>query len=430
MRLESAMFTSREGLNVHGQAIAVVGDNISNANTTSYKVSRTEFADLVSEGQDGKQSVVVSGGGSGVKLGKIRQIHDTGTIEFTGRSLDVAIGGKGFFMVGDASSPIYTRAGNFQINGDGVLVDGSGRQVLGSVAAGPGQGAEGGGGTTLGTLNLYDINLAGVATSASGMVGNLDAGATVTNLPANPQSFNEMRALANFSSSLVVYDSLGAEHAITVGFFKTGTNTWQAQAYVDGADTGGTPGVPVAVGQPATLTFGADGLIAEAGTAAATINGTAAYANGAAAGNFTINLSGFSQYAGGSQLASVTQNGQGIGEVTGYQFKKNGDLVAVLSSGTEYLIGNIPLADFRNVDGLIRAGSNSFIAGADAGLIDPARAGTAGLGELEGGSLERSSVDIASEFVDIVVYQRGYQANSQVLGVANNMIRDTISLLR
>ena len=129
-------------------------------------------------------------------------------------------------------------------------------------------------------------------------------------------------------------------------------------------------------------------------------------------------------------MSGVTQNGQGVGEVTGYEFKKDGRLVAILSSGSETLVGTIQLASFVNKDGLKRAGNNQFVEDTGAGKKDPGQPGTGGLGELQGASLERSTVDISTAFVELVVYQRGYQASSQVLNIASNTIRDTLGLLR
>lgn len=415
MRLESALFTSREGLNVHGQALGVIGDNISNVNTISYKTSRSEFADLVANGEGSLQNSITSGGGSGVQVANIRQIQDTGVIEFTGRQLDVAIAGRGFFMLGSADDPSYTRAGNFQMDNDGFLVNSQGQAVLGTAAGGSG----------LSELNLLEVNVSGNATTAVSLTGNLDAGETVKEVVTAPTSFNQIAAGANVINSITVYDTLGTEHAVSLAYFKSDSNSWTVQAYVDGQDVGQEAGTPVLAGET-TLTFTENGLVSDTTPLTASI----AYSNGAAAGSFTVDLSNFSQYAASSELRGVTQDGTGIGEVTGYAFKDDGKLVAILTSGAEVLVGTVQLADFANLDALIRQGSNIYTAGEGAGAKDPAAAGTNGLGILEGSSLERSTVDLASQFVDLTLYQRGYQANSQVLNAANSLLRDTLGLIR
>lgn len=428
MRLESALNSSREGLTSHGIALATVGDNIANISTTGFKASRAEFSDLMSEGTDGKQSLAIASSGAGVKVSKVRQIHDLGVIEFTGRALDVAIAGEGFFMVGSAENPAYTRAGNFQVNGSGVLTDSDGNPVLGTPATTTTTGGETS--TALTSLNLLDVNVSGSATTESTIAGNLESISEIATPPAAPTRFQDIAETANFTTGLTVYDSQGGEHNVTVGFYKTAANTWTALSYMDGGEVGGTAGVPVQVGQTATLNFSSSGVIEDANAAAASIAVTAPYSGGAAAGSFTIDLSGFTQYAALTGLSGVTQNGKGVGEVTGYEFKKDGRIVALLSSGSEALVGTVQLVSFVNKDGLKRAGNNLFIEDTGAGRKDPGQPGTEGLGELEGSSLERSTVDISTAFVDLVVYQRGYQANSQVMSIASSTLRDTLGLLR
>ena len=424
MRLESALYTSKEGLNVHGQAISVIGDNISNVNTVGYKASRSEFSDLVSDGE-GRESYAVQGLGSGVAVSRIRQIHDTGVIEFTGRSLDVAIGGRGFFMVGDPANPSYTRAGNFEINETGLLVDSRGQPVLGTSGV-IGEDGEAG---ALTTLNLLNVEIGGRATTAAALTANLNAvGAAVEPL-ADPLTFRQLSQVASFMGSMSVYDSLGAEHTLNIAFYKTANNTWTARAYVDGADVGQEPGRPIQVGET-VVNFGENGLIPEENAANTAMNINIPYANGSAAGNLILNMGNLTQYAAASQFYGVTQDGQGTGQITGYEFKKDGRLSAVLSSGEQVLIGTLQLADFTNMDGLQRIGNNLYVQGEGVGAKNPAAPGTAGLGELEGSSLERSTVDLANQFVELTLFQRGYQANSQILSVASSMIRDTLGLLR
>lgn len=420
MRLESALYTSREGLSVHGQAIGVIGDNISNVNTVGYKTSRTEFADLVADGTDGRQSYAVENGGNGVQISRIRQIHETGVIEFTGRSLDVAVGGEGFFIVGDVENPSYTRAGNFEMNDQGFLIDALGQQVLGTVD----------GGTGLAPLNLLGVDVSGTETTRATLSGNLNASEGIDPAIDAPLTFNQLNAAATSSAAFSVNDSLGAEHSIFLAFFKTDTNTWVARSYIDGGDVGGVAGQPVLLGE-STLNYGSNGVIPDANAAAASMSVTPAYSNGSEPETFAIDLSQFTQYSTSSVLSGVAQDGQGTGEVKSYSFKKDGRLVAELSSGEEVLVGTIHLADFRNLDGLQRSGSNLYSVGdGSVGEVRTGQAGTNGLGGLEGGSLERSTVDLANQFVDLTLYQRGYQANSQILNAASSMIRDTIALIR
>jgi flagellar hook protein FlgE len=420
MRLESALFTSSSGIGAHGQAISVVGDNIANVSTTGFKTSRPEFSDIFAEGGDGRQSVAGPVTGNGVKLTTVRQLHETGIIEPTGRELDAGIEGKGFFIVGDAENPEYTRAGNFSVNEEGLLVNSDGKTVLGY------QGSS----TTLGTLNLKNVSTTGKATTASAVYGNLSSESPVATLPQNPTSFRELGRAASYTANSSVYDSLGAEHTITTAFFKTGVNTWTAQAYIDGDDVGGTNGVPVKLGQDVTLQFNTTGVIDEANRANARITATPAFSGGAAPGNFTIDLSGFSQFAAANQLVSITQDGEGTGQIDGYEIQKNGTLQAVMDNGNRVQIGTIVVANFANVNGLQRSGSSTFVESQLSGARTVDAPGKGINGELSGGALERSTVDISNQFVDLILLQRGYEANSQILSGTNEMLRNTIQLIR
>ncbi|MBN8548829.1 MAG: flagellar hook protein FlgE [Deltaproteobacteria bacterium] len=421
MRIESALFSSKEGLTANGQAIAVVGDNIANSNTTAYKTSRVEFGDLFAAGKDATFPDALPQAGSGVQVNRVRQIHETGVIEATGRPLDVGIAGDGFFMSGDIESPLYTRAGNFSINSEGLLVTADGQPILGLQ----------GSGTTLGTLNLKNIAAAGSPTSAVALFGNLNSSAAVSTVPTTPATFNEITSAASFVvPSLEVHDSLGVSHGVTLAFFKGASNSWTAHAYMDGGDLGQTAGVPVEVGSATTLAFSSSGVILDADKAAAKMTVNAAYTGGAAAGNFTIDLSSFSQFAGSSGVNSLTQDGQSAGNVKSYEFLKTGQLNAVMDNGTIVQIGTVQLAQFPNVDGLQRAGNAAFRTSDSSGKPVISNPGSEGTGTLESASLERSTVDLANQFVDLVLYQRGYQANSQTFGAANQLIQSTIALIR
>lgn len=420
MRLESALFSSREGITAHGQALSVVGDNVSNVNTIAFRRSRAEFADLVSEGRYGKRSESTPQAGSGVMITAVRQSTENGIIEATGRELDVAIDGRGYFMVGNAEDPLYSRAGNFGIDSDGNLVTAEGLPVLGIKP-----GAE-----VLSVLNFSDIEAAAKATQAGVLVGNINSSAAVTQVPNNPETFNAIAAAAGFiASDLTVFDSLGAPHALSLAFYKTEANKWTVVAYLDGADVGGEAGKPVQVGQ-ANLVFSENGVIAEGNAANAVININANYGDGAQAGNFTLDLAGMTQYAGSSMINRFNQDGQTIGSPQGLEIDKDGGVYVRMSGGSRYLVGALQLANFTNVDGLDRVGGSLYRAGTEVGEIGVAAPGAEGRGVLRGGGLERSSVDLSNEFVDLVLLQRGYQANSQILNATSTMLRETIGLIR
>lgn len=422
MRLESALFSSRAGLDAHGRAIAVIGDNVANANTTGYRSSRVEFADILAAGTADGEGQMASGG-SGAIVSRISESSETGVLEQTGRELDVGIGGRGYFVVGDPAQPNFTRNGAFTTDRDGNLTTQEGKPILGVMGAGV-LGTD-----PLTTLNLRNLKTSGTPTGTISVYGNLNAGAVVAAaVPAAPASFQELRANASYVTNVSVFDSLGASHDVSIAFTKTGPGVWTAQAFIDGGDVGGTAGVPVQLGQNTTLTFGDNGQIVDPTTAV--ITAAPAYANGAAAGNFSINLGGFDQFARQMQTSSISQDGVGVGNILDYTFKRTGEIYANLDNGQTVLIGSVAIADFPNPGGLSRIGSSLYAQTESTGDMVVGKGGEGGRGEVLGRALERSTVDIANEFVNLVIYQRGYQANSQTLNAANELVRDTIALLR
>lgn len=424
MRLESAVFASREGLNSHGQAIAVVGDNISNANTTGYKTSRVEFSDLLSGGMDADLNACIDGGGgNGARVSAIKQLHEVGVIEQTNRGLDAGIEGGGFFIATDGERQYYTRAGNFIIDEGGYLSTAAGLNVLGYA---PGTN------TGLITLNMVKLESTGAPTTNVEVVGNLDSRST-----AGPDQMldvlapEELRQRADYTTELRVYDSLGTPHNLVLAFKKTGLGTWSTRVYAKGEEVAGkNPGTWVEIGDPKTLEFPSTGVMSDAQKDAAVVTCNPTWLNGAAAKDFTINLGGYSQFAAVSITNSINSDGRGSGNISGYEINDNGEVFGLLDSGSREQLGTIALASFPNLSGLKRAGDASFLAEDQAGQMNDGVPGTAEFGKLRTKALERSTVDIADQFVNLVVYQRGYQASSQALNAANELLRDTLALMR
>ncbi len=421
MRLESALYSSSEGLTAHGQAINVVGDNVANANTTGFKESRAEFADLLAEGEEGYRSTTLDPSGNGVQVDRVRQEHKQGIVEFTGRSLDAAVDGNGFFILGDPTNSTYTRAGNFSIDGDGFLVNADGQQVMGFQEDG----------TTLGSINMLDFDTSGTPTTEAAFFANLFSSDPIADeIPDNPETFRDIGKTANFTSGLTVYDSLGVGHDLTIAFYKQDENNWVVQAYGNGDEFGNDNLAPVKVGGDLELNFDPTGVITEENAANSVMNVNAAWAGGAEAGNFTIDFSGMTQFGGATAVSAIQQNGEGTGEVKDYEIGSDGQVYAVLESGTRSPIATLALADFPNVDGLERAGSSIFQESENSGDRTVGTPDSGRLGGIEGAALERSTVDIAEQFTDLVIYQRGYQASSQTFNAVNTALKDTLNLIR
>lgn len=431
MRLETALNASRSGLEVHGQAMSVISDNIANVETIGFKGSRARFGDLMSDYQGTRDSSTLRTG-SGAETITIQTINQQGQVEFTGRALDNAIQGKGYFIVGDAENPFYTKAGNFRLDKEGNLVTQDGKLVLGSLSTTTTTDTE----TetpetdTLEAINLLNIGVTAKATTVGTLKGNLSSTSTATTVPANPETFNEIGASASAVSNISVYDSLGQKHNIYLAFFKTEANKWTANAYIDGADvSGGTAGKPSLVGT-SSLTFTDSGTIAEANQEASKLAAAITYGNGAAAGAISIDLSSYTQTANPSQPQLISQDGLAAGSISSYEFRPNGEIYATLSSGSLVKVGSLKLANFANEDGLKRIGGTYFQATDAAGKVANDLPDTNGVGTIQNGALERSAVDLQNEFTEVIVIQNGYRANSQMINSTVELLRRTIDLMR
>jgi flagellar hook protein FlgE len=420
MRIESALNTGREGITAHGQAIAVVGDNISNANTVGYKTQKAIFADLLGETPGDRVAEVISGAGDGVTIREIKSNFDVGPIQGTGRDLDVALSGGGFFQVGDVAAPQFTRSGQFAIDGEGFLVTSFGLPVLGYT---------GGDTVTLGKIDMKKVDLDIVPTTEAQVYGNLNSAATSSTPPVNPLSFQEINSTAAHTNVISVYDTLGERHEVVFAYYRNGVNSWTVQAYANGSDVGQAADQPVLLGQT-ELAFDTNGRLAAESLPTAVLNINANWSNGAAPSTIGADLSAFSQFAGATLVTNFTQNGQGVGEITGYDINGEGVISARLTNGLTARVGSLSIATVTNQDGLVRSGTSTYAATDKAGAINAGIAGTGARSKILSQSLEYSNVDLAGQFVELVVLQRAYAANSKVISTASDVIKDTISLIR
>lgn len=421
MRLERGIYASREALISSGTALGVGGDNIANINTDGFKSSSTKFEDLFPYAND--QGNNIEHGGGGVKVSAVQQNHKQGAIELTDRQLDMAINGSGFFMTGAPDNFTLTRNGSFSLNPEGFLVDNAGNNVLGFQA----------GSEDLGPIDMLFAENGAAATQNYAISGILDSRVPESAPPVGIENFNDIQAAASFSSTATVFDSLGAGRDIQLYYFKDGPdptnptngNNWTVQAYTDGSEVGGTAGVPTLLGG-ANLAFDEFGNLAE-GNNAFTFN---APWEGAEANDVTVDLSELSQIATNSTISNFERDGQSAGTLESYEIGENGDVFGRLTSGQLVQVGSIQIASPVNVDGLERVGSNSYAISGNSGDNRIGAPGAENRGSLVGGSLERSNVDLATEFVDLTQRQSAYSAQSQVLTTVNGLVQRTIELIR
>ncbi|MEO7191682.1 MAG: flagellar hook protein FlgE [Vicinamibacterales bacterium] len=414
---------SLSGLNANQQKLSVIGNNLANLNTVGFKASNVNFSDLVSQSIGGPSQDPMQVG-LGVATGSISPNFSQGGIESTGISTNVAIQGTGFFMVGDAAHRAYSRAGNFSFDATGQLITPDGHPVQGYTATNATTGAIDTTGQPTSIIIPPGVLRAPVPTTSFGTALNLDASAAVGSV---------------FTSSVQMYDALGVTHVATVAFTKTAAGAWNYTMTVPGADvTGGTPGVPTSVAT-GTLGFNSLGRLSQVnGAAAADVAITSpAWKNGAAAINFSWDLvdanntTTITGYAAPSATASTTQNGSPTGAVSSIiTISAAGELIASFGIGRTVTVGQLAMATFNNPQGLVKLGTNLYSESEASGIPSIGVAGTGGRGTLIGSALEQSNVDIATEFTQMILAQRGYQANSKSITVADELLVDTLNLKR
>lgn len=323
------------GLRTTSQSLDVISQNIANVSTAGFKASRPELAAIYSGGQPG-----------GVELSNISQnFSEDGAKQYSGRDLDIAISGEGFFMVQDQSGQnLYTRAGLFTKDADNYITTSSGMRLQGYVADADGVLNTG----VITDLVINATNLPANASTTLEFVANLKADASAIDTVANP--FDPADASSyNFSYSSGVFDSLGNEHTLTQYFVKESDNTWRTHFYMDGA----------AMSAPAdqVITFNTDGSLATPSPATVALTYAPAAADPM---SITLDLRGSTQYAGEFSVTRNTTDGYTAGEMTGLQVDEDGTISAVYSNGRTRIQGQIVLANFTNPTGLAQADSTTW----------------------------------------------------------------------
>jgi flagellar hook protein FlgE len=403
------------GLTASSIALSTIANNLANLNTIGYKDSRVLFRDLFYQtlGTNGAGDAIQQGAGTAVS--SIPSSFTQGNVDPSGVATDVAILGDGFFVVSKDGVVSYTRAGNFEVDKNSLLVTSDGQLVMGYPAVNgvlnPGQG--------LGPLALGAGTISpATATANVQLRTNLDATATVGTV---------------YSAPITIYDSLGASHVLMFTYTKTGTNAWDYSVSIPAADVGGAVDPTVlATGQ---LTFDGNGNLITPATDIVGINITG-FVDGANDMSFTWRLydpnsaSFLTQMASPSSTSSTQQDGAGSGTLVKFDIGSDGTITGAFSNGKTAILGQLALATFANNQGLLRTGNNGFSETLASGQPVIGGPGTGGRGTLAGGALELSNVDIAKEFAALIVAQRGFQANARAVTTFDEITQETINLKR
>jgi len=430
----SALFTGVTGLQAHQRSLDVVAANIANVNTTGYRSSRMLFQDLFSQTLAGGAAAAGAYGGTnpqqiglGTTIASIDVDYGQGSLMTTGTASDFAIQGSGFFVLRDTSGStnVYTRDGSFSLNANGELIEpGTGMRVQGFQADENGMIED----DALLTSIFIPVGGQSIvqATSVATMTGNLNSDVTSGD---------------TVTRTIEVYDSLGTSREVTLVFTKTATDnewTWEA-TYFDG-----TSDVTVGGGLATdVVTFDANGTISSGASLSITIPAATLGGGTDTAPSdltFVVNMTDVTQMSAGydsttgdpatSDIAMRTQDGFERGVLESYNIGDNGEIIGVFTNGLTRNIAQVALATFSNVGGLSRDGDNAFVETPASGTAQIGTPGTGGRGTVSGGVLENSNVDLGEEFSNLIITQRGYQANARTITAADTILQETVNLVR
>jgi flagellar hook protein FlgE len=411
--MSSSFSNALSGLKANSLAIDTVSGNLANLNTTGYMDNQVSFQDLLS-GVNTQSNTGVSGSVVAQTASQFSQ----GPIATTSQAYDAAIQGNGFFVLNAPSGQqSFTREGSFTVNSSGDLLGVGGENVQGWNAAGGTLSTSG----AMGNIVLpVSGSLQPVATTNMTISANLDSNTAVS---------------GTFSSPIQVYDAQGATHTLTATYTETSANNWSYNVTIPAADAGAT-GAPVVVGT-GTLTFDGTGkLITPAATdppSAIAITGLTDGASDMAVNWNFYNAQGtptITQFSEASANLASTQDGAASGLLTGTSIGANGQISATYSNGSSVVVAQIALASVLNPDSMQNLGNNTFSVTAATAKPIYGTSATGSLGQISGGALESSTVNIATEFTNLLTYERGYQANSKVITTEDNIMQTTVGLVQ
>jgi len=413
------------GLTAAQNLLSVTGNNIANANSTGFKESRSEFADMYA---GTFANILATTPGMGVRIANDAQQFRQGTLDSTGNTLDLGINGEGFFVLGQSldntQAQLYSRNGTFHANQDGYVVNNDNQPLLLHTANGDTTAA--GFSSSLQALRLDTTQSAPQATTTVNESVNLNSNSkTPVDVNGATLTFNANDATTyNWSNAITTYDSLGDSHLVT-NYFVKDLNTagqWNMYSAIDGTvlSTTSTP-----------LAFDSNGNLTNVNGAASTTLALPEYTipdSNAAALNITLDLAKSTQLSGNSRVLGVTQDGLPVGNLSGVSIDKTGIVSANYSNGATKTLGQVALARFQNVQGLQKVGDTEWTQTISSGPAIIGEAGTSGFGAINSGSLEQSNVDIAQQLIKLIVAQQSYQANAQSITTENQAIDSVLNI--
>ncbi len=405
-----SMLSAVSALRNHQVYMDVVANNIANINTIGFKSSRVSFQEVMSQvlragsgpqgDRGGLNSMQV---GLGMTVGAIDALFTQGGLQATGKSTDLAIQGDGFFVLEENGARTYSRDGAMDVSLNGFLIhSATGKKVMGWMVD-PATGLVAMD-KPASSLMLSSPRASAQPTSIAAYRGNLNAGAALN---------------TEVTTTIGVYDSLGNLHNMSIAFKKTGQNAWSWSM----KDEAGT-----VVGGPTAVSFLADGRYDPANAAASV---SVPFANGAASPQtITLDFSNVTQLASQSEVIMYNQDGLAPGSLVGFNVGPTGEVIGVFSNGMNRKVGQLAMARFVNPAGLQRMGQNLFSETPNSGAGEVGAPGSNNRGQIAAGYLEMSNVDLGQQFTNMIIAQRGLQANSRVITTSDEMLQEMVNLKR
>ena len=426
MGILSSLYTGISGLSGQGEALAIYGDNIANAGTTGFKVSRPEFQDVIAKSLKG-----LLGGnqiGRGVRLSAVNPIFSQGSIVQTESSTDLAITGDGFFVLSGIDGQSYTRNGTFHFDKEGKLINADNFHVMGFQADENGKIT-----SKMGEISIDRTVIDAKRTSEVKMFMNLDLRADKALVfdPARPEK------TSHFATGVTVYDSAGTAHATTLFFNKTEDGVWSWRAMVKGDETTNGKKDELVECASGKLSYDQDGRLREQSIDKSSFN----FNRGALPDQFIKFDFGedkmhggqglqVTQYGTASESYKTVQDGFTAGSLAGMTFNDDGTLTAIYTNGENTNIAQVALAKFENPEGLFKTGQNRMRESRLSGQATLGAPNAGGRGRLSSKTIEASTTDIANEFINLITAQRNFQANSKVISTSDEMLQEVLNLKR
>jgi flagellar hook protein FlgE len=391
-----SLYSGISGLRGHQQMMDITGNNIANVNTAGFKSSQGVFEDTLSQMMKAAGAPQGTQGGTnpaqvglGMRMAGISTNFSQGAAQTTGRSTDLMIQGDGFFVVRSGNDQLYTRAGSFSFDANGSLVTPEGANVRGWT------GVNGKIDTNLPSRDVklpFGTLLQPKATDSVTVGGNLPADTTNT---------------TPIVTSITTYDQQGNPVTLSASYSRIDATHWDVTI---------SDGVNPDVG-PTPITFDAAG--ANPDVTHIDFNGL-----------IDVDISGVTSYAGSSTVAATNQTGAAMGSLQSFTIGPDGVVIGVFSNGLKQPLAQLALSSFTNPPGLEKVGNSTYRATVNSGNAQLGAAGSNGRGALQGGALEMSNVDLAQEFTNLIVAQRGFQANSKIISTSDELLQDLVNLKR